>query len=224
MVTMGAGDMAQMLRALMLLQRIWVQVPVPHGAYNLPQQGIQHPPLTSTALYIHAEITLSQNSSRPALELPNWFFRQVNSGLTLQIPIWVNIINYSWVLSEVCIANSWKTNIFKKVWRGLTLRLGVDNLFHRKPAVVWGWNDSTGSCVCTLSSQPVVLFWKIGELSGDGAFLQEGWALAFYSLTTLLPVHSLLLDIETWWPTASCSCYHGFQPCQLWLYVSLFKM
>lgn len=187
MVTMGARDMAQMLEhwcscresGFRFLYHMELII-----SHNRGSNILLWPPqaLCTRSTYIHAEKTLSQNSSRPALELPNWFFRQK------WIPTWVNIINYSWVISEVCIANSWKTTIFKKVWRGLTLRLGVDNLFHGKPAVVWGWNDSTGSCVCTLSSQLVVLFWKIGELSGDGAFLQEGWALAFHSLTTSCPL------------------------------------
>lgn len=44
---MGAGDTAQMLKALMLLQRIWFKS-LYHMELNLPQQGIQHPPLTST--------------------------------------------------------------------------------------------------------------------------------------------------------------------------------
>lgn len=67
----------------------------------------------------------SQNSSRTDLELPNWFFRQKWQWIDTSNPIWVNIINYFWVISEVCTANSWKTKILKKVWHGLTLRLGV---------------------------------------------------------------------------------------------------
>lgn len=72
----------------------------------------QAPCIWST--YIHANQTLifteqQQTSSRITKLV---FQTEENSGLTLWIPIWVNIINYSWVLSED-IANSWKTKTLK---------------------------------------------------------------------------------------------------------------